>query len=130
MPGCHGTRHTGRFEGGRPCEKPWWHTTTSLEVPIGELLRAERRGAKSHDSTTRIGRRRRHKTWHHAGQRGEARLRGCLPAEARTSGDTLLNYGQNKRTLRSLLKLRHEQLAETETEVGDAGCSCWWIDSR
>lgn len=40
-------------------------------------------------------------------------------AEARKSGDTLLNFGQTANSVRPVLKLRREQLAETETEVGE-----------
>lgn len=43
-------------------------------------------------------------------------------AEARKSGDTLLNFGQTEMSTRSVLKLRREQPAETQTEVGDDGC--------
>lgn len=39
-------------------------------------------------------------------------------AEARTSGDTSLNSGQTANSERPVLKLRREQLAETETNVG------------
>lgn len=52
-------------------------------------------------------------------RRGANEAVGVFAAEARTSGDTLLNYGQTANNVRAVLKLRREQLAETETEVGE-----------
>lgn len=48
--------------------------------------------------------------------------------EARRSGDTLLNSGRTGSSVRPVLKLRREEPAETETEVGDAGCWRWWVN--
>lgn len=53
-------------------------------------------------------------------------------AEARKSGDTSLNFGQTANSVQPVLKLRREQLAETETEVGERWMllTCWWINSQ
>lgn len=52
-------------------------------------------------------------------RRGAKEAVGVFAAEARTSGDTSLNSGQTANSERPVLKLRREQLAETETKVGE-----------